>query len=265
MSDLKSSVGIPLLQEQETTLMVGAQALGVVLTDPQLHQFRAYYQELVNWNRRINLTGITDYQEVLSKHFLDSLTVLLAIDRWRARHRAPERPRQVVAGVTLLDVGTGAGLPGLPLRVVRPDLQVTLLDSVSKKTTFLRYLLSRLGIEDVAVITGRAENLAHNPLYRGAFDLVVSRAVDKLATLAEYMLPFCRVGGLAIAMKKGDITAETAGAQGALDRIGGELQEILPVHAPGLEDGRQLVVLEKVYPTPQQYPRRAGVPAKRPL
>jgi len=232
-------------------LILGAQRLGFSLTPHQVAQFQAYYEELIVWNKRLNLTAITDYQEVQTKHFLDSLTVGLVLNNPSA--------------LRVLDVGSGAGLPGVPLKILYPNLSLALTDSVAKKTHFLAHLVRRLGLEGVEVITGRAEELARDWDFREQFDLVVSRAVAPLATLAELTLPFCRLGGRVVAPKKAKVDEEVAQASRALATLGGRLQGVKEITVAGLLEDRALVVLGKVAPTPPQYPRRPGIPAKRPL
>ena len=255
----------PTFQEDEAVLTGGARSLGIELTENQLAQFRTYACTLLEWNRRVNLTAITDYREIVAKHFLDSLTVLLGMRL--LHHGAVERgcPSPEAGPLSLLDVGTGAGFPGMPLRIACPTMRLTLLDSSAKKTDFLRHLLALLQIDDVGVTTARAEEIARRQEHRESYQLTVSRAVGNLTTLAEYLLPFCALGGLAIAMKKGTMAAETASAQRAIALLGGRLRETIPVWLPGLADDRCLVVMEKVGPTPEGYPRRTGIPAKRPL
>ena len=235
-------------------LINGAKQLGLPLNPRQVEQFEIYYQELANWNRRVNLTAITDYEEVQLKHFLDSLTIVLVLkdEAWAKED------------FLLLDVGTGAGIPGVPLKIILPEVRLMLLDSVAKKTTFLQHLVERLSLEHVEVLTGRAEDMAHEENYREHFNLVVSRAAGKLSTVVELSLPFCREGGFFIAPKKGQIEEELSQAVKAIDILGGRLKEVKKVELEGLEP-RFLVVVSKVSPTPQRYPRRAGVPAKRPL
>lgn len=228
-----------------------ASELGLALDSHQLGQFELYYQELVSWNQRMNLTTIVDYQEVQSKHFLDSLTVLLAL-----------RPEDRVS--RLMDVGTGAGMPGIPLKIALPHLKVVLLEATTKKTVFLRHLVERLNLKEVEVVGGRAEEIAHQPAYREQFDLVLSRAVAAMSALAELTLPFCRLGGLLIVQKKGDIGEEVHQASRAITLLGGRLREVKEIELKGLE-GRLLVVVDKVSPTPSAYPRRPGLPSRRPL
>jgi 16S rRNA (guanine527-N7)-methyltransferase len=233
-------------------LISGAVRLGIVLTSRQLEQFQAYYQELVDWNQRFNLTAIVDYQEVQIKHFLDSLTVNLVL-------------ATNIPGLRVIDVGSGAGLPGVPLKIVWPQIHLTLLESVAKKTTFLDYLVGKLGLEDVEVITGRAEDVAHLSAYREQFDVAISRGVAGMATLSELCLPFCRIAGIFIAQKKGDIEQEMSQADRAMALLCGRLREVKLVELPELADNRHLVVIEKIAATPPRYPRRPGIPGKRPL
>ena len=232
------------------TLLSGAKKLGVDLTPEQLSQFDAYYQELVAWNRKMNLTAIVDYEEVQVKHFLDSLTVALAF--------AGKPPPN------LLDVGTGAGFPGIPLKIVFPEMRLALLESVAKKTGFLDHLLAELGLGNAEILTGRAEDFARDEKYRERFAFVVSRGVAKLSTLVELALPFCALGGTFVAQKRGELESEIAEARGAIDVLGGKLREVMSVGLEELGD-RALIIIDKVSATPERYPRRAGIPAKRPL
>jgi 16S rRNA (guanine527-N7)-methyltransferase len=233
----------------------GALALGLPLDDTQLALFARYRDELLDWNTRVNLTAITDPAQVLARHFLDALTVVLALPP----HARAWPPR-------VLDVGAGAGLPGLALKIALPHWEVTELDSVGKKTAFVAHVVDVLGLHGATVLTGRAEDLARRPAYRERYDLVLARALAPLRVLAEYTLPFCRVGGLTIALKKGDITDELVEGRRAAGRLGGRIGE--PIRVPPLTDlgdDRVLVPLHKTRPTPPQFPRAAGTPAKRPL
>lgn len=232
-------------------LFDGARRLGLTLKTEHLAAFQVYYEELIAWNEKVNLTRITDYEEVQIKHFLDSLTCLLVL---------PDLP-----SATIIDVGTGAGFPGLPLKILRPKMRLTLLESTGKKTDFLRHLVHRLGLEGVEVVWGRAEEVGRDPEHRQRYDVVLARALAELPVLVEYALPFCRVGGVFVAQKGAEVEREVERAGRALEILGGELREIKAVRLPTLDEPRHLVVIEKIALTPQKYPRRPGVPSKRPL
>jgi 16S rRNA (guanine527-N7)-methyltransferase len=231
------------------------QQIALRLSDAQLAQFARYRDLLLEWNQRFNLTAITDPQEVLTKHFLDSLAFLLAIPTHF----------KVSGKLTLLDVGSGAGFPGLPLQIVYPSWQITLLEATGKKVRFLEAVIADLGLSQTRAIQGRAEDLAHDPQHRAAYDLVTARALAALPTLLEYCLPFCAPGGLVIAAKKGDISAELERSKAAAVKLGGRWAYLNPFSLPGLEDQRALVVYQQTQPAPAHYPRRAGAPLKHPL
>jgi len=228
--------------------------LGLHLNPEQLKQFQIYYQELVDWNKRANLTTITAYEDAQIKHFLDSLTVTLA---W-------QRPVSF-SGFRFIDVGSGAGLPGIPLKIVFSEIKLVLLEATAKKVAFLQHIKHKLGLDDIEIVVGRAEDIAHQPGYREQFDVVMSRAVAPLASLAELTLPFCAVGGSFIAQKKGGIDQEMKQATKAIGLMGGNLREMKRVDIEEFTDERWLVIIDKRSPTPQQYPRRPGTPAKRPI
>lgn len=236
-------------EDAERTFQAGLHQLGLNVNEQQLEQFTRYRAALLDWNTRINLTAITNPEEVLIKHFLDSLSLLLVYDR---------------PVVRLLDIGTGAGFPGLPLKIARPQWRVTLLEATGKKVTFLRHVIETLHLSGVEAIHGRAEELGHKPSYRASFDLVTARAVAALPTLLEYAAPFCHPGGEIILLKKGDIAVELASGQRAAKQLGTALKADLPVSLPGLEDERRLLVWQQQKICPPQYPRAGAVMAKKP-
>jgi 16S rRNA (guanine527-N7)-methyltransferase len=234
-----------------TSLAGGAAALGLALAPDQLDRFERYCAALIDWNRRVNLTAIVDPIDVARKHFLDSLSVLSVCE--------------IRAGDRLVDVGSGAGFPGLPIRIARPGLQVTLLEATRKKCEFLRHVVAALDLSDVAIVNARAEDAARDAARRERYDWALARAVADLAALVEYLLPFVRVGGRVAAQKSGEVGAEVERAGAAIAALGGRLQRVAPVSVPGLEEARCVIVIDKIAPTPEKYPRRAGLPEKRPI
>lgn len=243
-----------LLQLQE-----GCKALGIPLDAQQLAQFELFYRELVAWNERMNLTAITDYVEVQVKHFLDSLVALPLISAAVGEPLPPQRP------LHLLDVGTGAGFPGIPLKIVAPQLQVTLMDGTGKKVTFLREVVNKLGLTGVDAVQGRAEEMGNDPDYRGRFDLVTARAVAALNTLVEYLLPLVRRDGLAVIYKGSSAPQELAEARQAIHMLGGETLQLAPVQVPFLDEQRYILLVQKQRATPDRFPRGQGLPRKKPL
>ena len=225
--------------------------LGISLSDKNIAAFICYANELVAWNRKMNLTAIVDPNDIRCKHFLDSLSCHLVMQN---------TPIQQV-----VDVGSGAGFPGLPLKLLYPEMNLTLVESVKKKTWFTAHMVEVLRMRGVEVITGRAEKVGQDPSHRERYDWAISRAVAGLPTLVEYLLPLVKVGGRALAQKGEGTEKEVADARQAIDILGGRLGRIVPVDLPGVDETRNLVVIEKVAPTPENYPRRVGVPAKRPL
>ena len=231
----------------------GAEGLNLCLTPEQIRIFKDYYQELTSWNQRMNLTAIVEYQEAQTKHFLDSLTTSLVLsDKVREHGR-------------VMDIGSGGGFPGVPLKVVFPGIHLALMDSVGKKTTFLTHLVNFLGLTDVEVYTGRAEDLALDHRLRESFDVVVSRGIASMRILMELTLPYCRVGGIVVTLKKGEIASEVVSSLHAMEVLGGRIRESRGVDVEGLRDGRLLVVVDKVKHTPAKFPRRPGLPRKHPL
>lgn len=234
-------------------LVEGARKLGLHLTSEQVELFQQYYEQLREWNKRVNLTRIIGRDSVQKKHFLDSLTVVQAL----LDMNPPAR--------RLLDVGSGAGLPGLPIKILWPHIHLGLMDSVGKKTAFLQSVVTSLGLGNVEVLTGRAEDLAHSEDHRERYDAVLCRAVAPLPALMELTLPFCKLGGRVIAQKMASAEGEIARSEKALRLLGGEVREVRRVELDELEPPRVLVIVEKVATTPDKYPRRAGVPARHPL
>lgn len=234
-------------------LTLGARALlGLDLAPAQVAAFALYAAELRGWNERFNLTAITDDDGIQVKHFLDSLSLLKALPPGWGRGR-------------LVDVGTGAGFPGLPLKLICPDLRLTLVEATGKKVTFLQTLVEKLRLPGVTVVKARAEDLGQDPAHREQYDLAVARAVAEMPVLAEYLLPLVRLGGHAIAQKGQDAPAEVHAAEDAVRRLGGTLSQIIPIELPGIVETRHLVVYAKTALTPPAYPRRPGVPSKSPL
>ena len=236
-------------------LIEGAGKLGIKLTTRQVKQFELYYQELIEWNKKINLTAITDYSSVQVKHFLDSLTITLALSEKEVA--SPD--------FKIVDIGTGAGFPGVPLRILFPQPRLVLLEPTTKKTAFLHHIIRKLDLQSVEVLNSRAEEAAHLPAYREQFDLVLSRAVALLPTLVELALPFCRIGGRFIAQKKGEIEQEITGAKKAIAVLGGRLDQTKKIELDEFTDARYLVIIDKISSTPSEYPRRTGVPNRRPI
>jgi 16S rRNA (guanine527-N7)-methyltransferase len=236
-------------------LIEGARKLGIDLDARQVGQFELYCQELIEWNKRVNLTAVTDYSSVQIKHFLDSLTVALALPA-----KEMQRP-----DFDIVDVGTGAGFPGLPLKIVFPPPRLVLIEPTAKKTDFLHHVIRKLQLEKVEVLNARAEEAAHLSLYREQFALALSRAVAPLPTLVELTLPFCRIGGRFVGQKKGEIAGEISRAEKAIAALGGKLGQIKKIELNEFTDTRYLIIVDKIYPTPGKYPRRTGVPERRPI
>jgi len=251
-------------------LRAGARSLGLHLTAQHLRAFQIYYRELGAWNQRVNLTTVTGLEEVQVKHFLDSLSCLLALPAPGIAKSARVLPNEVPlsskeTALLCIDVGTGAGFPGVPLKIMRPALRLTLLDSSKKKVAFLEHLVRCLGLTDVQLLWKRAEEVGQDEKHRERYDIAVSRAVADLTVLAEYCLPLCRKGGCFVAQKGARIEQELENAKPAIQILGGKLREAKTLRLPGLKEPRSLVVIDKLRETPAKYPRRPGVARKRPL
>jgi 16S rRNA (guanine527-N7)-methyltransferase len=247
------ALSVRLVQKTKLELLAaGAREWGLTLSPRELEAFQLYYEQLLSWNERINLTSVTGYEEVQTKHFLDSLSCLQVLD-------------PLCHDVRCIDIGAGAGFPGLPLRIVRTFMRLTLLEATAKKACFLEHLVGELGLSDVDVLTGRAEDLGQRTGYRETFDVALARAVAGLSVLVEYALPLVRVGGVFVAQKGPDVQDEVDDAERGLELLGGRLLEIKRVWLPGVEAARHLVVVQKESETPAKYPRRPGIPTKRPL
>ncbi len=227
------------------------QLFGIHLTGRQVVALMNYERELLDWNQKFNLTAICDVEGIRTKHFLDSFSCVLA---WKGN--PPTR---------LVDVGTGAGFPGLPLKILYPAMRLTLVESVGKKARFCRHIVAEMKMESVEVLTARAEEVGQMAAHREQYDWAVARAVADLPVLAEYLLPLLQVGGHMLAQKGVSGPAEVHKAEPALKMLGGQMRQLIPVTLPGVADERYLVVIDKVAATPGQYPRKSGIPAKKPL
>ncbi len=235
---------LPLLRQYAADLF------GLELSEQQIEQFTIYAHQMLDWNAtKANLTAITDLHMVEIRHFLDSLSLLLL---------------DIPLGARVIDVGSGAGLPGVALQIARPDLRVSLLESVGKKTTFLKHIVSHLGYS-TEVIHGRAEEIGQNVHFRARFDIAVARSVAYLPSLVEYLLPLCKVGGVAVAMKGANPEQEISEATEAIHHLGGKLQQVLTIELPEVAQSHTLIVIEKIKNTPKMYPRRPGIPTKHPI
>lgn len=225
--------------------------LGIHLTEKQKKQFATYYDLLIDWNKVMNLTGITEKEEVNEKHFVDSLSVVKAVE--------------INSVENLIDIGTGAGFPGIPLKIAFPNIKITLLDSLNKRIKFLNTVIDTLKLDGITTIHGRAEDYAKMPEYREQYDICVSRAVANLSTLAEYCLPYVKTGGMFIPYKSGNIDDELQQSQNALHLLGGRIDNVIKFQLPDSEISRSFVNIKKERTTPKRYPRKAGQPAKEPL
>jgi len=223
------------------------------LTGRQVMALITYEKELIEWNQKFNLTAIRDVESIRTKHFLDSFSCVQA---WTLRATPPAR---------LIDIGTGAGFPGIPLKILYPNMKLTLVESVGKKAMFCQHIVSVLGLENVDVVKARAEDLGQDVKHREQYDWAIARAVAKLNVLSEYLIPLVRIGGRMLAQKGESGPAEAHSAEGAMKLLGGKMEQLISVNLPGVVEDRYLVVVEKVAATPPKYPRKPGIPAKQPL
>lgn len=224
-------------------------SIGIELTDQQLNAFETYYDMLIDRNKVMNLTAITEFDEVMDKHFLDSVYLFRSI--------------KLKADYKLIDIGTGAGFPGIPLKIVFPELKITLLDSLNKRVGFLNDVIDELNLNDIEAIHGRAEDIARDKAYRASYDIAVSRAVANLSTLSEYCLPFVKIGGKFVSYKSGDCADEVDNAKAAIHLLGGKINKIDEFSYSN--NSRSFIVIDKVMNTSNKYPRKAGLPSKKPL
>lgn len=224
----------------------------VLLSEKQLNQFYQYYELLIKWNEVMNLTAITELEQVVTKHFVDSLSLAKIVDNLEDK-------------ISLIDVGTGAGFPGIPLKIAFPEIKITLLDSLNKRVKFLDEVIGQLGLNEIETVHGRAEDLGRDGKYREKFDLCVSRAVANLSTLSEYCLPFVKKDGCFVSYKSGKVEEELVQAKGALKLLGGKIEDTVSFCLPREDGERCLVKIRKVENISKKYPRKAGVPGREPL
>jgi len=234
------------------TLLAGCREMGIELTNTQVKLFEIHFRLLVAAGKKFNLTGIVAEKEVAIKHYLDALTCLKVIKNGQEK-------------VSLMDIGTGAGLPGIPIKICRPEIDLTLVEAQKKKTLFLEQIKDVMALNKLKIVCARAEDIGRNQDYRGKYDWVVARAVSDLKVIAEYGLPVVRTGGYFLAMKGPKATEEINNAAGPVKILGGQIEANISVKLPVTGEERNLVLIKKIRPTPEKYPRRAGIPRKRPL
>lgn len=239
------------MKNKEQRLIENMKMISVELTDKQVSQFIKFYEMLVEWNKVMNLTGITEYDEVVMKHFVDSLSIV--------------KVNGFDNVTSIIDVGTGAGFPGIPLKIVFPEIKITLLDSLHKRIKFLNAVIDELELENIETIHGRAEDFSKKEDYREQYDLCVSRAVANLATLSEYCLPYVKEDGYFLPYKSGDIKEEAANSKKAVKILGGSIEDIISFEIPDTDMARTILKIHKTKATPKRFPRKAGLPTKEPI
>lgn len=232
-------------------LRIACQGLGIELTELQIAQFKEFYEMLVEKNKVMNLTTITDIEDVIDKHFVDSVSLINGIDL--------EQDHKI------LDMGTGAGFPGIPLKIVFPHLNIVMMDSLNKRIKFIDEVIEHFGMKGATAVHGRAEDFAKQEKHREQYDLCISRAVANLSTLSEYCMPYVRVGGYFIPYKSGSVQEELAESERAVHLLGGDIEDISTFKLPGTDIDRTLIMIRKINKTPKKYPRKAGLPSKEPL
>ena len=235
--------------EFKEKMIINVDKLGITLSEIQLKQFYNYMNLLIEWNKKINLTAITEPNEIILKHFVDSLTI----------------SKYISDGTRVVDVGTGAGFPGIPLKIYRQDIEITLLDSLQKRINFLDEVIRELNLEKIETIHSRVEDFGKDKRYREKFDIATSRAVANLATLSEYLLPLVKVGGKVISMKGSLIEEELENSKNAIKILGGKIEKVDEFNLPNSDISRNIVLIDKIKETPNKYPRKAGEPSKKPL
>lgn len=235
--------------EFKEKMIINVDKLGITLSEIQLKQFYNYMNLLIEWNKKINLTAITEPNEIILKHFVDSLTI----------------SKYISDGTRVVDVGTGAGFPGIPLKIYRQDIEITLLDSLQKRINFLDEVIRELNLEKIETIHSRVEDFGKDKRYREKFDIATSRAVANLATLSEFLLPLVKVGGKVISMKGSLIEEELENSKNAIKILGGKIEKVDEFNLPNSDISRNIVLIDKIKETPNKYPRKAGEPSKKPL
>lgn len=235
--------------EFKDELIIQAKKIDVILDEEQIQKFYKYMELLLEWNEKINLTAIVEPRDVILKHFVDSLTIC----------------KELQKNKTLADIGTGAGFPGIPVKILRPDLDITLIDSLNKRVNFLTMVIEALKLEKIIALHGRIEDFGKNKKYREKFDYVTSRAVANLSTLSEYMIPLVKIGGKCICMKGSNIDEELKNAEKAIKTLGGKIEKVDTFLLPDTDMGRNIILIKKEKATPNKYPRKAGTPAKEPI